>query len=92
MYENPQGFDRTDEIVALTLCLLDTCSAWVWGMSVKHNPQKVGKDHELHDEDVVQIVKRYDVPVILLTLQDLRSSSLGRSGMDIKTCCFLQFQ
>lgn len=32
--------------------------ALVWGSSVKHQPQKVGKDHELNDEDVVQIVKR----------------------------------
>lgn len=32
--------------------------ALVWGTSVKHNPQKVGKDHVLHDEDVVQIVKK----------------------------------
>lgn len=32
--------------------------AIVWGRSVKHNPQKVGKDHELLDEDVVQIVKK----------------------------------
>lgn len=32
--------------------------ALVWGSSVKHNPQKVGKEHELCDEDVVQIVKR----------------------------------
>ena len=32
--------------------------AWVWGSSVKHQPQKVGKDHVLDDEDVVQIVKR----------------------------------
>ncbi|XP_064391511.1 developmentally-regulated GTP-binding protein 1-like [Halichondria panicea] len=29
-----------------------------WGSSVKHNPQKVGKEHVLHDEDVIQIVKR----------------------------------
>jgi len=27
--------------------------AMVWGTSVKHNPQKVGKDHQLNDEDVV---------------------------------------
>jgi len=32
--------------------------AWVWGSSVKHNPQKVGVDHALEDEDVVQIVKK----------------------------------
>eukprot|EP01002_Notosolenus_urceolatus_P002312 NODE_1609_length_1357_cov_31.522936_g1333_i0.p1 GENE.NODE_1609_length_1357_cov_31.522936_g1333_i0~~NODE_1609_length_1357_cov_31.522936_g1333_i0.p1 ORF type:complete len:371 (+),score=129.53 NODE_1609_length_1357_cov_31.522936_g1333_i0:171-1283(+) len=32
--------------------------AWVWGMSVKHNPQKVGKDHVICDEDIIQIVKK----------------------------------
>ena len=32
--------------------------AWVWGSSVKHQPQRVGKEHILDDEDVVQIVKR----------------------------------
>uniref|UniRef100_A0A7S1HUF8 Developmentally-regulated GTP-binding protein 1 n=1 Tax=Eutreptiella gymnastica TaxID=73025 RepID=A0A7S1HUF8_9EUGL len=32
--------------------------AWVWGSSAKHNPQKVGKDHVLKDEDIVQIVKK----------------------------------
>ncbi|TBU07459.1 putative GTPase, partial [Hamiltosporidium tvaerminnensis] len=31
--------------------------ALVWGTSVKHNPQRVGKDHVLNDSDVVQIVK-----------------------------------
>lgn len=34
-------------------------SALVWGSSVKHNPQKVGKEHTLQDEDVVQVVKRF---------------------------------
>eukprot|EP00191_Tetraselmis_sp_GSL018_P018006 CAMPEP_0177594562 /NCGR_PEP_ID=MMETSP0419_2-20121207/9849_1 /TAXON_ID=582737 /ORGANISM="Tetraselmis sp., Strain GSL018" /LENGTH=146 /DNA_ID=CAMNT_0019085883 /DNA_START=132 /DNA_END=573 /DNA_ORIENTATION=+ len=31
--------------------------ALVWGTSVKHYPQRVGLQHQLHDEDVVQIVK-----------------------------------
>ena len=34
-------------------------SALVWGSSVKHQPQKVGKEHVLADEDVVQIVKKF---------------------------------
>ncbi|XP_074641512.1 developmentally-regulated GTP-binding protein 1 [Tubulanus polymorphus] len=33
--------------------------AVVWGSSVKHQPQKVGKEHGLNDEDVVQIVKKH---------------------------------
>ncbi|KAI5181890.1 hypothetical protein NEOKW01_2046 [Nematocida sp. AWRm80] len=33
-------------------------NAIVWGKSVKHTPQRVGKDHILMDEDVVQIVKK----------------------------------
>ena len=32
--------------------------AWVWGASAKHQPQRVGKEHQLEDEDVVQLVKR----------------------------------
>jgi len=32
--------------------------AWVWGASVRHQPQRVGKDHLLEDEDVIQLVKR----------------------------------
>ncbi|KAJ1508776.1 GTP-binding protein [Coelomomyces lativittatus] len=32
--------------------------AMVWGSSVKYSPQKVGKEHVLHDEDVVSIVKK----------------------------------
>jgi len=31
--------------------------AMVWGTSVKFQPMRVGRDHVLHDEDVVQIVK-----------------------------------
>mmetsp|Transcript_33031 Transcript_33031/g.83898 ORF Transcript_33031/g.83898 Transcript_33031/m.83898 type:complete len:373 (-) Transcript_33031:60-1178(-) len=32
--------------------------AMVWGKSVKHNPQRCGKEHRLMDEDVVQIIKK----------------------------------
>ena len=32
--------------------------AWVWGSSVRHQPQRVGKEHILMDEDVIQIIKR----------------------------------
>ena len=30
----------------------------VWVLSVKHNPQKVGKDHSVEDKDVILIVKK----------------------------------
>lgn len=30
----------------------------VWGASAKHRPQRVGKDHVLVDEDIVQVVKK----------------------------------
>merc|ERR1711871_257755 len=36
--------------------------AWVWGSSVRHQPQKCGKDHVLHDEDVIQIIKKFKQP------------------------------
>ena len=39
--------------------LRDLKYAIVWGSSVKIQPQKVGKDHVLNDEDVIQIVKRH---------------------------------
>jgi len=31
----------------------------VWGTSAKHKGQKVGKDHVLEDEDIVQLVKKH---------------------------------
>ena len=36
----------------------DFKQAVVWGSSCKHNPQRVGKDHVLADEDIVQIIKK----------------------------------
>lgn len=48
-----------DFCAAIHKALLDQFRhAQVWGSSVKHNPQKVGKEHVLADEDVVQIVKK----------------------------------
>ncbi|KAI6189175.1 Developmentally-regulated GTP-binding protein 1 [Aphelenchoides besseyi] len=32
--------------------------ALVWGMSVKYSPQRVGIEHVLQDEDIVQIIKK----------------------------------
>jgi ribosome-interacting GTPase 1 len=32
--------------------------AYVWGSSVKYNPMKVGIDHVLNDEDIVQVFKK----------------------------------
>lgn len=40
------------------LILKEFKEALVWGSSVKHQPQKVGKEHVLEDEDVVQIIKK----------------------------------
>lgn len=36
----------------------DFDSAFVWGRSVQHQPQRVGLHHQLEDEDVVRIVKK----------------------------------
>lgn len=32
--------------------------ALVWGTSTKYSPQRVGISHVMHDEDVIQIVKK----------------------------------
>lgn len=38
--------------------MVDFKHAVVWGTSVKFSPMRLGKEHELNDEDVVQIVKK----------------------------------
>lgn len=30
----------------------------VWGTSTKYSPQRVGANHVMHDEDVIQVVKK----------------------------------
>lgn len=40
----------------------------VWGTSARHYPQHCGLGHMLHDEDVVQIVKK-KVKLISLVVQ-----------------------
>lgn len=32
--------------------------ALVWGTSTKYSPQRVGASHIMHDEDVIQVVKK----------------------------------
>merc|ERR1712087_980246 len=63
-YDRPVIIKKNKSTVA-DLCnklhrtlLADYKHALVWGQSVKFNPQKVGKDHQLFDEDVIQIIKK----------------------------------
>lgn len=44
---------------------------------MKHNPQNVGKDHKLEDEDVIQIVKRY---VLVLDHRPVKLGAVSRTG------------
>ncbi|KAG9510663.1 Developmentally-regulated GTP-binding protein 1 [Fragariocoptes setiger] len=62
--------------------------ALVWGSSVKHFPQKVGKDHELNDEDVVQIVKKvYRItkqtnkrPITMASVMNYQEEAFGQNS------------
>lgn len=74
VYTKPKGqipdYDAPVIIPRTKCSVLDFCTkihkqlakdmkcAIVWGTSVKHNPQRVGKDHILQDEDVVQVIKK----------------------------------
>jgi hypothetical protein len=83
------------------VCLLCVCvkhllfiyfSALVWGSSVKHNPQRVGREHILNDEDVVQVLKKYvyfvfNLVHVLLLLQGLIHKLMALQFVAI--CLFL---
>ncbi|KAK7463141.1 hypothetical protein BaRGS_00038286, partial [Batillaria attramentaria] len=60
--------------------------ALVWGTSVKHCPQNVGKEHVLADEDVVQILKKimkvYAAVLVCLCMFAAESWSLPRRSDD----------
>ena len=63
-YEEPVILQRNKRTVS-DFCLKihrgllnDLKYAIIWGSSVKHQPMKVGKEHILNDEDVIQLVKK----------------------------------
>ena len=74
VYTKPKGqipdYDRPVILSRKKSTVMDFCrkihkslvtdfkSAQVWGLSVKHSPQKVGINHQLFDEDIVQILKK----------------------------------
>uniref|UniRef100_A0A6U4BXR3 OBG-type G domain-containing protein n=1 Tax=Phaeomonas parva TaxID=124430 RepID=A0A6U4BXR3_9STRA len=52
-----RGLSVSSAVQSISNELLTTFNyALVWGRSVKHQPQRVGKAHTLEDEDVLQIV------------------------------------
>ena len=55
--------------------------ALVWGVSAKHYPQRCGVAHMLHDEDVVQIVKKKNV-----VTGELRGRFKQTSDKPLKLC------
>jgi len=52
--------------------------ALVWGTSAKHSPQRCGLNHQLDDEDVVQIVSK----TVKQQQQDKNYSSLSQTFAD----------
>lgn len=58
--------------------LRDFNYALVWGVSAKHAPQRCGLNHELEDEDVVQIVAK----TIKQQQQDKNYTSLAQTYSD----------
>jgi ABC-type metal ion transport system substrate-binding protein len=61
-----------------TQMLRDFNYALVWGTSAKHSPQRCGLNHQLDDEDVVQIVTK----TVKQQQQDKNYSQLVQSYSD----------
>lgn len=61
-----------------TQMLRDFNYALVWGMSAKHAPQRCGLNHQLDDEDVVQVVTK----TVKQQQQDKNYTSLAQSFAD----------
>merc|ERR1712167_244158 len=54
-----EGFSVENVCKSVSKDLFDKFNfALVWGVSTRFNPQRVGKDHQLMDEDVLQIVTK----------------------------------
>ncbi len=45
-------------VPAVFLCNTLSMYALVWGRSTKHSPQTCGLEHQLTDEDVIQVLKK----------------------------------
>jgi hypothetical protein len=58
--------------------LRDFNYALVWGMSAKHSPQRCGLNHQLEDEDVVQVVTK----TVKQQQQDKNYASLTQTFAD----------
>ncbi|KAG7398500.1 Developmentally-regulated GTP-binding protein 2 [Phytophthora boehmeriae] len=52
-----KGVSVQSACMSISKDMLDNFNyALVWGTSTKYNPQRVGKEHMLHDEDVLQVI------------------------------------
>ena len=52
-----KGISVESAVMSISKDMLDNLNyALCWGTSTKYDPQRVSRDHELHDEDVLQVV------------------------------------
>ena len=57
-YQIEHQFWRNNNI-ALCSHHIDCCLCLFQGTSTKYSPQRVGLQHQMHDEDVIQIIKKW---------------------------------